>query len=279
MRLPSLSSIIETAIGLVGPFALGYGSSRIVSFYRKQTNCLKKFSPLNEKQGNIVICHGLIPPGNTGRGFLAEEGDLAALYTSFDVVSRLYGSAKATVEEPLSTFANFHNVSNVLALSGPKHNKITEFLIGQLGSPVRFDRVSGNLLFTHKNGKVDPLATERALPHLATKCYGLMLAGRLTDSSGKTTNAMVCAGNSTLGTFGAASYLRQMSAGRSLIKVFRKHGITPKGRWGLILEVKNNLQPSDTGGVWLPMAKGAISIKVDRYLKEKDFFDAQAYHY
>lgn len=235
--------------------------------------------PFDYKLREINLCYGLIPPGTTGRSYVAEEGDLAAIYMIFDILAFLFKRENIRVQSHIAAREDFDNIQNLVSISGPKWNHVTEMMIGQLGSPIYFSNSRDGIIYKDKSKKTMEYLSIRKPPHLARKCYGLILSGALSRSDGTKQRVMICAGNTTLSMFGIAAYLKKLSYTRSFTKDLKKQGIRRDKKWGLLLEVTNNMPPGREGLVWLPMNPGIVRTRVIRYIKEEEFHQPYIYDY
>jgi hypothetical protein len=330
----------------------------LVPIFQRRLNPIKSIIPFDASPKKLNLCYGLIPPGTTGRSYTAEEGDLAAIYMIYDIFSSLYTRKKIHIQNHKSAESNLDNIDNISSLSGPKWNKVTERLIGEIGSPVFFSKSKNGIILKKKkrrkkayqtytnplslsrkgfgyvrsylstslgyisfniqkeekklNADTNPLlltrkgcriilsflsrilgdvvykdqvegemtySTVRTPPNLARRCYGIILSGIINRSGGTRQRVMICAGNTTLSMFGIAAYLKQLANERDLIRMLKKYNITNKKRWGLIIEVTNNLPPGKEGLIWLPMDLSTISLRVIEYIEEEDFLQPYVYNY
>ena len=268
-----LGLVIAVAMFLIGFFFDKYIRMPI----RRMLNSLRFILPF-DSGGEVTICYGLIPPGTTGRNYVAEEGDLAAIYMTYDIFAFLFGRKRIHVQSYIVAKDNLAAYPNLVSISGPKWNSVTEMLIGELGSPAFFSKSHGNIVYHTIKNKVKEYQTTRNPPHLAEKCYGLILSGIIERSDGSKQRVLVCAGNTTLSMFGTITYLKNLSNARKFRNPFKKHGISSEKKWGLILEVKNNI-PDRDGLVFLPMNPAAIHVRIVDYVSDKEFREPYAYQY
>jgi len=273
-----IEQIILALVIAVITFVIGFSFDKYVRMpIRRRLNSLRFILPFGSGD-EVTICYGLIPPGTTGRNYVAEEGDLAAIYVTYDIFAFLFNRKGIRIQSHMVTKDNLSTYSNLVSISGPKWNRVTEMLIGELGSPVFFSKLQGNIVYHTSKNKVKEYKTIRNPPHLAERCYGLILSGIIERSDGSKQRVLICAGNTTLSMFGTTTYLKSLSNARKLRNPFRKHGISNDKRWGMILEVENNI-PDRDGLVFLPMNPAVIHVRVVDYISEKEFRKPYAYQF
>ncbi len=275
-----LWELIKTIIYSIILFFLGFIFNKYILVpMKRRFNPIRTIIPFPPDSKKITICHTLIPPDTTERSYIAEEGDFLGIYMITDIFDSLYKRNRINVESDTSVEASLGTTQDIVTLSGPKWNHITERLIGEIGSPIYFERSSGSVVFkTNKRG-ITKYATIRKRPHLARKCHGIIISGIIKRADGTEQRVMICAGSTTISMYGIAIYLKKLHKNRKLVKILKKNGISGKNKWGLILEVKNNMPTEREGLVWLPMSPATISTGVVRYVKDKDFIDPYLYLY
>jgi len=300
------SLIASTIFFLIG---LAFGGV-IYPAVKKRANPLSEILPfsLKKKENYIYICYGLANPKPRQNYYVVEEGDLSAIYSVVDIFTDIYKRERVNVLNHLSTEAILSEIKNIVTVSGPVWNCVTELFIGKIGSPVIFDRNSKNLVLTEKGEgkehKTEYRTTYRK-PNEPKKCHGIILCGEVERADGKKQNVLVCAGNSHLSTYGAVIFLRQLYNSRKLSKTLKAHCISgaprwrlllrsllrkllrntrvnstdESRRWGLILEVVDKSQPNLRRTRGLPMNPSHLDVKIVKYLTEDMFFNSFEYHY
>ena len=269
---------IEFGVSL-STFLLGFASNRYaLPFVQRRFNVLRELTRFDGREG-IDLCYGIIPPGTSGRSSVAEEGDLAAIYVIADVFKRLFTSEQVRIHNARAVAGTLDSFPNIVSISGPKWNRVTERLIGELGSSVIFDRNSRCMLQSRGGEIVAKYTTDRTQPFLARKCHGLILCGYIERSDGSTQKAMVCAGNSTLSMYGIATYLLNLSRtpGRKADAGLKQ--FTKMRKWGLVVEVANKVPQDRDGLVWLPLDPTTIHTSVVAQIPEGGFVRPFVYEY
>jgi hypothetical protein len=220
-----------------------------------------------------------MPARLEGRTYLSEEGNLATVCTLVEVLAQVLGRVHLQRVSHLSTVAEPEYRRAMLSASGPRFNRITEQYIGKLGSPVWFSKSSRSLIYRDSTtGKEEVYVTKRADAGLALRCYGVILSGILGTGEDRR-RVLISAGTTTLSTFGTAVYLRRLSTTSGLARDLRRHGIVPGRRWGLVVEVVNELAKDTAVLESIPFNEELVHTTVVRHLKEQDFGKPYDYDY
>ena len=206
-----------------------------------------------------------------------EEGDVRTIHEIEDIFAFMYGQNRVVIRSYMDIDRSQDIIDSIVTVSGPKWNKVAERLIGHLGSPAIFDKENGvsRLILKERTQIKACYFTERINPKIARCCYGIILTGKVKRASGKLQTVLVCAGNSTLSSYGVVLFLRNCLNNRQLIKQIRQSGIDTKKRWGLVIEVNNNTP--DT--VSVPINPSYIQFKIIHIITEKEFLDPYVYKY
>jgi hypothetical protein len=134
---------------------LGAGSYRYLYLpYRRRTNVLSRLSPLDFTTAPVYLCYGLIPPDDPSRHFTVAQGDLSAITLGYRVLGENYGGERVRIQNCMVTEPRLNEVSNLLSISGPRWNSITERYTRTLGSPLRFSDDRKALIFVNRTAHV-----------------------------------------------------------------------------------------------------------------------------
>lgn len=259
-------------------FLLGIGfRGYLYPWYLRLFNPLRSIMPFGLFPDRIHVGYGLIPPGAPIGIYTVEEGDARTMYEIDDILSHLYQQDKVIMRSHIDLGRILDVVENLVTVSGPKWNKLTERAIGQLGSPVTFDKFEeiSRLVFQGREGDPVYYETDREPGQLARICHGIILSGATKRTTGLSQSVLVCAGNSTLSSYGVGLFLRNCINNKELVKSIRAYGITPKSRWGLIVEVKS----LRTNGGLSPLAPSEVQVKIVRRIRDEEFVDPYEYRY
>lgn len=131
---------MEIVINLIAPiiFAiLGAVSYRYLYLpYRRRTNALSRLSPLDFSKDPVYLCYGLLAPGEPGKQYTVAQGDLGAITLGYQILAENYGGRRVRIQNCVATEPHLNEVSNLLTISGPRWNSITERCMGRLGGPL-----------------------------------------------------------------------------------------------------------------------------------------------
>ena len=272
---PVLSSVIANFVF----FFLGiFFKTYIYPIYKKYTNPLRNILPFGSNPSKIDVAYGLIQPSYSKQIFTVEEGDMLIIQGINNILSTIYSKKSIRINSYLAIEHNLEAVQNIVTLSGPKWNRITEHFIGQLGSPVRFGKaydLDGLVIVDDKNQIIDSFESKRTPSTLAQKCYGFIIAGKVRRSDGLFQNVLICAGNSTLSSYGTILLLRNLLNDRKESKKIKKSLSAKKIPWGIIIEVSN----SQIAEKHFPLDPSYVKLKPIKFLIESDFLPMFDYKY
>ncbi len=265
---------MEIVINLIASiiFAiLGAGSYRYLYLpYRRRTNVLSRLSPLDFTTAPVYLCYGLIPPDDPSRHFTVAQGDLSAITLGYRVLGENYGGERVRIQNCMVTEPRLNEVSNLLSISGPRWNSITERYTRTLGSPLRFSDDRKALIFCEPDGSREIfLNTYRASgdPEI---CYGMVLGG-VVRRGGSEQNVLICAGSNSFSTYGCVIILDELRHGRSLRRMRWLAELRNQPRWGMIVRVHNLSPVSAEPRGRLPFERGQLEVKVVRGVVESEF--------
>ncbi|MEU9365645.1 hypothetical protein AB0D78_27950 [Streptomyces avermitilis] len=229
-------------------------------------------------RGKICICYGLLPPRPGTVYYTVAEGDLAAINTADSTLAGTYGRSRVQTMSFYSTEVRLGEIDNLLSISGPKWNRVTEVLLGRLGSPMTFNQTDGLVVQRPGSAPVEYHAVRRPDGDEQT-CYGFVCGGVVLTPTGKEQNVVVCAGLNTLSTYGVVVFLTALREQYS----FRRYpGLSPRRigkRWGIIIRVESVSNPNTSGPVRRPVDPDHIAIEVIDVLAEDDFSQPFVYRF
>lgn len=242
----------------------------------KSIDLLMKFLGLN-KNDKISIFYGNIYrelSENSDRSFRKdyatfEVGDIDSTLIIYD---RFQNSSLNIIDHHIGNENKLISRSNIISISGPKWNKVSEKLIGKVGSPLYFKSGVAGLVEkrrTHPNENIYEIDIRNTSDNsLCMKTYGFIILAKsyfLTDIP----LAIVIAGLTTYGSLISAKYLTSLT--KSEIRALRKRLGRDK-RFGLLIEGEIEI---DSDGV----IKEIKSINLLSWIPENDFLDPYEYIY
>lgn len=244
---------------------------------RRNRNILSRCLPFAVRD-DITICYGLLPPRQGHVYYTVEEGDLAAIAYADSTLVGLYGRKRVKTINFQAVEVRLSEIRNLLSISGPKFNRVTETLIGRLGSPILFDQTDA-LLVTRNNASQQQYRTVRRPNGDEQVCFGFVCAGQVTSSTGRKQNVIVCAGLNTLSTYGAVIYLMSLSTRYSFRNGPNLSRRTVGKKWAVVLRVENISNPNTSGPVRRPVDPDQITIDVVETLGANDFVPPFIYRF
>jgi hypothetical protein len=198
---------------------LGAAAFQVLTVYRRHRNFLMRILPLRVRHldawplridhDSIGVAYGLIPPDKLDLPYyMVEEGDVSALYQLVSLLATMYGREYVEAENHQDIQSELQRVPNLVSMSGPVWNSVTELYIGRAGSPVRFELYKDDLrlVVREPTGKSTFIESEYTPTHRPKRCYGFMLAGRVRVGRIQQ-RFLVLAGNSNLSTYASALFL------------------------------------------------------------------------
>lgn len=282
-----VTSILEPAVFLVVGAVVLWGALYI----RRRRNFLRRilpfetwhvrwFPPLNIVREQVTVTYGLIPPEATkGRYFAVEEGDVAALNSLVSLMQSLYGHDGVDVMNCYDAESRLHDVTNLVTLSGPLWNRVTELYLGRLGSPATFELWEKNvrLKVATRSGEVKFFTTTYGPKYRPTKCYGLVVAGVLGEGRGQ--GVLLLAGSSNLTTYGSSLVLLRLWKDRSIRRQFAKAKLWKSRRWAFIFSVENWAENQAGHSEIPPIKTGVLNLKIERIFTDNEFLAPYDYHF
>ncbi|HEY9439200.1 MAG TPA: hypothetical protein VIS29_11230 [Streptomyces sp.] len=227
----------------------------------------------------VTICYGILPPQAGSVYYTVEEGDLAAINHAGSTITAQYNrSGVHTVSHHVAQ-ANLAELPNILSISGPKWNHVTEMMIGRLGSPISFDETDALIVQRSGSPTADEYRAVRGSDGDEQICFGFICAGETTTATGRRQRVVVCAGLNTLSTYGAVVFL--MSLGQAFS--FRSHPGLARARagkrWAVLLKVENTSNSTRTTATRSPIDPNQVAIEVVSVLTDADFTPPYVYRF
>ena len=179
-----LAGIIVNLISAFIIFCLGIIYSKTLGKrIREHFNIMRKIFPFQlKKDNNLVLTFGYVKPEKV-KNYSIEQGDVTALLSSKDLIELYDSNCKIDICDSISIKDNFNSYKNLFILSGPKWNKITEYFIGRIGSPITFNKNPvGLLVKTARMNKEIIYETIRREGELADECYGIVIGGKINNN-------------------------------------------------------------------------------------------------
>jgi hypothetical protein len=164
-------------------------------------------------RGRLRVVYGM---ADSNPHPIAQDGDVSSLATALLMLSREHLLGDVTAMAARSALGDFRSWGELLSISGPVWNPVSAEIIRKAGFGVRFEvRQPPNgdpddVLVIEQSGTNHVLRTTRQ-DGRPTGCYGLVLVlHRRIPQSHRCQHAVVAAGISTLGTFGALHWLGEL---------------------------------------------------------------------
>lgn len=266
-------------VGVVSSIVATMLTSLVWLFWNrlKRRDLLFSFLGLNQKE-ETLICYGnvhkerLLTSGDKiERNYATfEYGDIASILLIYD---RLKPMCKAKVKHTVGSDLNIASQGNIVAIGGPKWNKITENLLGKIGSPLYFNQSDLGIVEkrrTHQNENLHTPDSQKQLNgSMRVKDYGFIMCARSYFLGREIPFAMIIAGSSTYGVLIAAEFLVGMKV--SLIRLLKKR-LKDDERFGLLIE---GVVEVDSNGRFV----GGEPPKLLTWIPEQDFIDPFSYRY
>lgn len=243
---------------------------------KRRANVLSRLSPLDFSKHPVYLCYGLISPGKNSKHYTVEQGDLSAITLSYQVLVENYRGERVRLQNCMATEPYLDGVSNLLSISGPRWNSITERYMKRLGSPLQVadDRRAVILRGPHDSEEIFP-NTYRSSGD-PDVCYGIILGGVLMRGDNKAQNVLICAGSNSLSTYGCAIALDQLRCGGPFRRMGQLAELRKKYPWGLIVKVQNLSTASVEVRSQLPFERGQLEVRIERSIVAAEFFEPGA---
>ncbi len=228
-------SILSSALWVLGGVLL----VKLYSVYitRRET-LFNRFAQMPHGVKLVNLTYGLI--GTEANARTAEEGDVSAICSALSMLLDRFDTKKVSVLSPMVALSEFGTVDNLISVSGPVWNPITHTLLDASPIPVSFKEDGGDDVLidhVHVSPKIYKTRRESNIPR---ECYALVYRGSWeTSADEKKRNFVVAAGISSLGTYGAVTWLRKCSTQRLKNNPFIK-GLKKDEHAMVILRVRDN---------------------------------------
>jgi hypothetical protein len=248
---------------------------------QRRVNVLSRLLPLSVRGAPIVLCYACISrrSKHNRHMYTVEDGDVAALIAATTLLRDNYSAKRLIVINQFVTEATVSTIKNLLCVGGPGANQITERYIGVTGSPVWFDRTPGSVAVS-SDGSVDP--SERLMTTFRESgepaiCHGVIIAARIKNAIGQAQNVVICAGYTTLGTYGAVLYLHRLENCRRVPPELRS--LRSGNRWAIVLRVCDRAPVNAERASGLPVNPGYIDLSITHALSALSFRAPYDYQY
>lgn len=180
---------------------------------RRRANMLSRLSPLDFTKHPVYLCYGLISPDGSSKHYTVEQGDLSAITLSYQVLVENYGERRVRLQNCMVTEPYLSEVSNLLSISGPRWNSITERYMKRLGSPLQVANDRRAVILRGPNDSEEIFPNKYRPSGDPDVCYGIILGGVLMRGGDRAQNVLICAGSNSLSTYGCVIALDQLRYG------------------------------------------------------------------
>jgi hypothetical protein len=188
---------------------------------RRRRNVLSRLSPLDFSKDPVYLCYGLISPSGASKHYTVEQGDLSAITLSYQVLVDNYRKERVRLQNCMATEPHLNDVSNLLSISGPRWNSITERYMKRLGSPLQVSDDRRALILREPNGSEEIFLNKYRSSGDPDVCYGIVLGGVLMRGGDKAQNVLICAGSNSFSTYGCVIALDDLRYGGPLRRMGR----------------------------------------------------------
>jgi hypothetical protein len=285
--------LLSAVVGPIVGFILGVAVARSRQAVLRRFNFLRRCLPLRVRrvsrekprirQDPIAIAYGLIPPSeNRLPYYMVEEGDVVALDSVTTLLSALYGRRNVYAENHHDIQSELARIRNLVTLSGPVWNAVTELYLGLLGCPVTFDLTAPELRLAVLNkdrGVTRYIESTYARSGRPKHCYGTLACGSLMlPGAHHKQHVVLVGGNSNLSTYAGALFLAAMHDDRSLRRKLKGHGLARAKRWQIVYSVQNWSEDTSWYSDIPPIKIGVLRLGVEAVWFDRDFLAPYEYH-
>jgi hypothetical protein len=209
---------------------------------------------------------------------MVEEGDVSALHRLVSLFEMLYGRNNIEVENHNDAMSELQRVANLVTMSGPVWNSVTELYLGLCGSPVIFQMWKGDLrlVIKKKSGEEEFLETTYTEGHRPKKCYGVLMAGVVKGA--REQQVLLLGGNSNLSTYGSALLLWTIYQDSGFRQTLSKYRLWKERRWLIVFSVENWSEGANWYSQIPPIKTGVLKLSIERVFSDRDFFQPYEYH-
>lgn len=249
----------------------------VITPLQQRRTVLSRLLRFRSSEG-VTICYGIIPPHRGSVYYTVAEGDLAAINHAYSALAASFGYNRVRAVSHQTAHGNLSGLPNVVSVSGPKWNRVTEILLGRLGSPVTFNQTE-ELVIQRPGEPEKRFSTIRRPNGEEQTCYGLVCGGSIETSTGERRRVVICAGLNTISTYGAVVFLAKLG---KLYSLRHYRDLSPRkvgNRWAIILQVENLSNPKARAFLRAPLDPNSIATSVVTIIGEKHFHDPFVYHF
>lgn len=244
--------------------------------YRRRSNALSRLSPLDFSKAPVYLCYGLVSPSASSVNYKVVQGDLSAITLGYQILVENYGGERVRIQNAVVTEPHLSEVANLLTISGPRWNGITERYMGRLGSPLQFADDRKALILHERDGLQKVFINAYRPSGDSEVCYGIILSGVMRRRGDRAQNVVICAGSNSFSTYGCVIILDDLRHSRSLRRMEQLAELRNEPRWGLIVRVQNLSTSAEARGR-LPFERGQLEARVERSLVAADFLQPYVY--
>lgn len=245
--------------------------------YRRRTNALSRLSSLDFSKDPVYLCYGLVSPDEPDKHYTVAQGDLSAITLSYQILAENYGGERVRIQNCVVTEPHLSEISNLLAISGPRWNSVTERYMGRLGSPLRFADDRKALMLSGPDGTREIFSNTYRPSGDPEVCYGIVLGGVMKRRGDRAQNVVICAGSNSFSTYGCVIILDDLRHCRSLRRMGRLAELRNEPRWAMIVRVQNLSTASAAPRGRLPFERGQLEVRVVRSLVGAEFLQPYVY--
>jgi hypothetical protein len=239
--------------------------------YRRRTSVLSRLSPLDFTSDPVYLCYGLIPPDATSKNFTVAQGDLSAITLGYQVLVENYGRERVRIQNCMVAEPHLHEVLNLLSISGPRFNSITERYMKMLGSPLGISNDPKGLVLSRPEGSQEIFLNSYRKSGDPEVSYGIILGGVVMHRDDGAQKVLICAGSNSFSTYGCVVILDELRYNRSLRRTRKLAELRNQSQWGIIVMVQNLSPESAESRGQLPFERGQLKVQVVRSLVAAEF--------
>ena len=254
---------------------LGAGSYRYLYLpYKRRTNALSRLSPLDFSKDPVYLCHGLIAPAKPSNQFTVAQGDLSAITLGYKILVDNYGGERARIKNCMTLGSDLDEVSNLLSISGPRWNSITDRYMTTLGCPLSFSDDRKAVIAHEPDGTREIFRNTYRSSGDPEICYGIVVGAAITRHGDRAQNVLICAGSNSFTTYGSVIILDELRHGRSLQRIRHLTELKNQPRWAMIVRVQNLSPDNAEPRGQLPFERGQLEVRIERSFVTAEFCKA-----
>lgn len=261
--ISSIISSILVAIYYEAKFAFirVSGITRLFKLNKKKPLRICYANVQNSKYVSPIL--ELIPTG----GF--DYGDADSILLVYDNFRSIFNKNTSWIRNEIPD--NSMN-GNIVCIAGPKWNKTTEYLIGEIGSPLYYSTQNRGLIEKrrcHVNENIYPFKATKNDNIIEIEDYGCVVCGRDKVISNDIDSVIVVSGYTTYGTLFAAQALNSFSK-----REIKRIGNSIKNDKKFALIVKGTIKLDLNGKI-----ASDTKITIVNWIPERDFSEPYNYKY